>query len=77
MAWFGAGGRFQNKLYVGNLSSRTKEEDLRGSFSKYGDVVDVVLKYDFAFVEFGNDKDMEEAMEWVNKNNLIILLRTW
>lgn len=61
--WYGAGGRFHNKIYVGNLSSRTRDDDIRDVFIKYGDVVDIVLKYDFAFVEMENEKDMEEAIE--------------
>ncbi len=57
MSWYGAGGRFRNKVYVGNLSSRTTETEIKEAFSKYGDVVDIVLKYDFAFVEMENEKD--------------------
>ena len=64
--WYGAGGRFRNKIYVGNLSSRTKESDIRQSFNKYGQVVDVVLKYDFAFVEFENEKDIQSAIELIH-----------
>ena len=64
MTWYGAGGRFHNKIYVGNLSSRTRDDDIRDVFIKYGDVVDIVLKYDFAFVEMENEKDMEEAIEY-------------
>lgn len=61
--WYGAGGRFRNKIYVGNLSSRTTEDDIKDEFEKYGRVVDVILKYDFAFVEMESDRDMEDAIE--------------
>eukprot|EP01084_Bolivina_argentea_P226312 382284_1 len=63
MTWYGAGGRFRNKVYVGNLSSRTRESDIKTEFSKYGHVVDIVLKYDVAFVEMDNEKDMEDAID--------------
>eukprot|EP01084_Bolivina_argentea_P016320 30555_1 len=63
MSWYGAGGRFRNKIYVGNLSSRTSEENIKQAFNKYGEVADIVLKYDFAFVEMANEKDMEEAID--------------
>ena len=65
LTWYGAGGRFRNKIYVGNLSSRTRESDIKKEFSKYGHVVDIVLKYDFAFVEMDNEKDMEDAIELI------------
>lgn len=62
------GGAPPQKIYVGNLSSRTREEDLRSTFSKYGHVVDVVLKYEFAFVEMDSRKDMDEAIDALDQH---------
>lgn len=63
--WYGAGGRFRNKIYVGNLSSRTKESDIRTAFSECGPVSDIILKYDFAFVEMENERDIQPAIELI------------
>jgi len=64
----------QMKLYVGNLSYQTSEDDLRQEFEKYGtvDSVDVIMdrvtgrSKGFAFVEM---KDRDEANEAIQKLN--------
>jgi len=62
------------RLYVGNLSFRTQEDDLHGLFSNYGDVDDVFIATDretgrsrgFAFVTMNNDEQARQAIEAVN-----------
>jgi len=57
------------KLYVGNLSYNTHDEDLREAFSKIGEVLSVTLIGDqatgrskgFGFVEMASDEDAEKA----------------
>ncbi|KAM6593445.1 hypothetical protein CsatA_001148 [Cannabis sativa] len=49
------------RLYVGRLSSRTRSRDLDRLFSRYGRVRDVDMKRDFAFVEFGDPRDADDA----------------
>ena len=61
-------------LYVGNLSYRTSEEDLRALFAQYGDVTSVKIITDnatgrskgFAFVEMGSKEAGMEAMRNLN-----------
>ncbi|ORX84616.1 hypothetical protein BCR32DRAFT_194663, partial [Anaeromyces robustus] len=56
-------------LYVGNLSTKTKEEDLRKIFSKYGNITDIQLLFDphtnkyrgFGFVNFEDNASADEA----------------
>lgn len=58
------------KLYVGNLTQETTEEDLRHTFTEY-DVVDVAVVRDqeteesrgFAFLTFGNEDSCFDALE--------------
>ena len=62
------------KLYVGNLSYNTQEEDLREAFSKFGEVVSATLIVDqssgrskgFGFVEMASDEDAKKAISSLN-----------
>nr|AFK35693.1 unknown [Lotus japonicus] len=49
------------RLYVGRLSSRTRSRDLERVFSRYGRVRDVDMKRDYAFVEFSDPRDADDA----------------
>ncbi len=61
----------QNKLYIGNLSFQSTEEDIRDALSAYGTVntVDVIMDRDtgrprgFAFVEMGSDAEAQAAVQ--------------
>ncbi len=67
------------KLYVGNLSYNTHDEDLREAFSKIGEVVSVTLIVDqqtgrskgFGFVEMATDEDAEKAISAMNGTNFM------
>ncbi|HSB33121.1 MAG TPA: RNA-binding protein [Nitrospirota bacterium] len=62
------------KLYVGNLSYSTHDEDLREAFSKIGEVLSVTLITDqatgrskgFGFVEMATDEDADKAIAALN-----------
>ncbi|KAG2586911.1 serine/arginine-rich splicing factor RS2Z33-like isoform X1 [Panicum virgatum] len=49
------------RLYVGRISSRTRTEDLEDIFSRYGRVRYVDMKHEFAFVEFSDARDADDA----------------
>ena len=51
------------KLYVGNLSLKTSGSDLRRLFEKYGQVSDVDVVGNFAFVVMPNEAEAEEAIK--------------
>ena len=61
----------QNRLFVGNLSYQTMENDLQDYFSQAGAVVSVNLMLDkvtgksrgFAFVEFATAEEANKAVE--------------
>ncbi|KAJ7557001.1 hypothetical protein O6H91_05G107800 [Diphasiastrum complanatum] len=54
------------KLYVGRLSSRTRSRDLEDLFRKYGRVREVDMKHDFAFIEFSDRRDADDARHYLN-----------
>ncbi|KAA3454076.1 serine/arginine-rich splicing factor RS2Z32-like isoform X1 [Gossypium australe] len=62
--------RSGTRLYVGHLSSRTRSRDLEDMFSRYGRVRDVDMKRDYAFVEFSDPRDAEDARYALNGRDL-------
>ena len=60
-----------SRIFVKNIPSRTKESDLRGLFSKYGNIVDLVLKTNFAFIQYENEKEALSALKNLNDYNLM------
>jgi cold-inducible RNA-binding protein len=63
-----------SKLYVGNMSFKTTEADLRDAFGQFGTVTDVYIANDretgrprgFAFVTFGTEDESKVAAEKMN-----------
>ncbi|HEU4583407.1 MAG TPA: RNA-binding protein [Polyangiaceae bacterium] len=63
-----------NKLYVGNLSYTTGDQDLRDAFAPYGHVesASVVMDRDsgqsrgFGFVEYGSSAEAQQAVDTMN-----------
>jgi RNA recognition motif-containing protein len=67
-----------SKLYVGNLSFKTTESDLRSAFEQFGTVTDIHVASDretgrprgFAFVTFATDTESKAAAEKLNGTDL-------
>ncbi len=67
-----------SKLYVGNMSFKTSESDLRATFGQFGTVTDVYIASDretgrpccFSFVTFSNDTESKLAAEKMNGADL-------
>jgi RNA recognition motif-containing protein len=61
-------------IYVGNLSFKLNENDLKGIFEEYGEVISAKIITDkytgrsrgFAFVEMENDDEAKTAIEALN-----------
>jgi cold-inducible RNA-binding protein len=67
-----------NKLYVGNLSFNTTENDLQDAFAAHGTVLEANLPMDrasgrprgFGFVTMGTDEDAQKALNAMNGANM-------
>ena len=63
-----------SKLYVGNMSFKTSEDELRSAFGQFGNVTDVYVAMDkmtgrprgFAFVTFSSAEEAKLAAEKLN-----------
>lgn len=68
----------ETKLYVGNLSYSTTEDDLRTLFAKAGEVVSVTVIKDrdtnrskgFGFVEMATQAEAQKAISMYNSYNM-------
>ena len=69
----------ETKLYVGNLSYSTTEDDIREAFGKIGEVLSAKIITDsetgrskgFGFVEMANDEDGDKAITSLNGSSLL------
>lgn len=67
-----------NKLFVGNLSFETTENDLQDAFAAYGTVTEANLMMDratnrprgFAFVTMGSPEEAQKAIDGLNGREL-------
>ena len=66
------------KLYVGNLSYDTTEDELNKLFSEFGEIVSVAIITDkfsgkskgFGFVEMAKDEEAAEAIKQLNDKDV-------
>jgi RNA recognition motif-containing protein len=67
-----------SKLYVGNLSFGTTDQELEQAFSEYGELASAAVVKDrdtdrsrgFGFVEFAQEADAQKAKESMNGKEL-------
>ena len=67
-------GDKNQKLFIGNLASRTNKEDIEKHFGDTGKIAEVVIKEKgpntYGFVEFESIKDAEDVLEKFNNTDL-------
>jgi RNA recognition motif-containing protein len=56
-----------NQIFIARLSYEVTEKDLDEKFSKYGSIKRIQLKKGFAFIEYYNYRDAEEAVYAMNE----------
>jgi len=50
------------EIYIQGFSRRLTKDDLKGSFRKYGKIREIRMKNGYAFIEYDNYHDAEEAV---------------
>ncbi|KAI7904628.1 uncharacterized protein BX663DRAFT_503014 [Cokeromyces recurvatus] len=54
------------RLYIGRVSRYVRESDLRDLFSRYGRIRDLLLRDFYAFIEYDDVRDAEDATKALN-----------
>lgn len=54
------------RIYVGRLNGSIKRNELVELFGKYGEILDILIKDDFAFIEFKNTESAQIAIKEMN-----------
>ena len=57
------------RIFIRNLPLKVKEEDLNNLFSKCGKVEEIILKTNFAFIEYGSVQSSLNAIRNFNNYN--------
>jgi len=59
------------RVYVGRIPYRATERDLKKFFRDYGKIAEIIMKNGFAFVDFEEVPDAEEAVKDLNGKELM------
>jgi RNA recognition motif-containing protein len=68
----------ENKIFVGNLNFKFKDNDLKKMFEEFGEIEDCVIITDnktrrskgFGFVTFVNSEDAKDAVDSMNEKEI-------
>lgn len=52
-----------SQIFIAKLDSSVREKDIDYEFRRYGSIRSILLKRGFAFVEYEDQKDAEEAIK--------------
>ena len=59
------------QIYIAKLSRNTRESEIRDAFSKYGEIKAIVLKYNYAFVDFEQHEAADQAVREMNGRTFV------
>lgn len=59
-----------SRLYIGNIPFKVKENELENIFSKAGKVVQLIIKNNFGFIQFENERQANDAIRIFNGTEL-------
>lgn len=59
-----------SRIFVRNIPSKIKEGDLESQFSKAGKITDLVLKTNFAFIQYEDERQALEALRQFHETSI-------
>jgi len=54
------------RIYIGRLNGSVKRKELLELFARYGEIVDILMKDDFAFIEYIKPQSAHQAIKEMN-----------
>ena len=57
-------------MYVSGITRHISKADLEEEFSRFGTINEIVMKRGYAFVEFENQRDADDAIKEVDGKHL-------
>ncbi|KAJ1675650.1 hypothetical protein EV182_000853 [Spiromyces aspiralis] len=60
-----------SRLFLGNLPPDVAPREIEDRFRDFGKIVDIVIKPNFGFVEFRDERDAREAMDRMNNRDFM------
>merc|ERR1739848_713723 len=61
----------RNRVFIGGISRDTREDDIKDKFGKFGRIKDVFLRPQYAFVEFEDKRDAEDAIDELHNSRFL------
>lgn len=58
-----------SRIFIRNIPAKTRQNELESTFSKAGKITDIVLKTNFAFLQYESEKQAMEALKLFNDLN--------
>jgi len=56
-------GNIPKTVFIGGISRKVQYEDVEQSFKKFGQIENIKMKGDFAFVEYKHEDDADQAIK--------------
>jgi len=63
-------GKYGQSVWMGRLPERVRSRDIEDFFRGYGKILDVSIKTKFAFIEFEDERDAEDAVRDLDDKKL-------
>lgn len=61
----------ETRVFIGRLTYKAREEDVRRFFKGFGKIIEISLKTGYGFVEFENSEDADDAVSELNNEDLL------
>ena len=63
MVYLGGETTDGKRVYIGNINYEVREEELRNAFSEYGQITAISYKQGYAFIDYADKRDAQDAIK--------------